>query len=572
MASCAQTVAATTNIAIGVALWLVSGASVYTGCLGPEDVGYLRCAGAVVRTRVPREDCIPAATVHLYIGSRKTCLVSCFHLLAVSTFTMSTLCLLWYGCMLVARPSMLSINTNLLLLLLLEMLVVVHLLLVVRARQRCCPGAVSRSYNLKSQGAAWDGHVFPVRAVRLCATLEVVGGVFALFGGVMALTLQPWSAHSASLQACLWTLIAGFPAAVAGHVASEHPSMPLVEVLLALSGLTSPVTAAAAGYLCVSLPRSIALFTEPDSSMKVIDILMVAIMVALLINSALTLVTTFVCVNYKTLALLPLLPTHSPCTPASDSTALNNYDHADPASRVAPPYAAPSDPPERGRAQPPPGSPQRRQRHLHRDCPGGRPPSPDRPQGGGRAGSSDGGPNSLPSDPLVRHGLSDSPGPARARPSPGQSRRVEHRRSPVQHRPPAAPATPDRGRALYVTVGSQSQPLSSLSHKPPPPRKASSSELVPATQGPQAKRGSPSQTPASGNGKASPPPKGFKPPVFSVLASPGGRGKHSLLVASAKPVALLPLPPPRDVHGDARAAPSKETRIKRLREKFVDNI
>uniref|UniRef100_A0A8C4N6J9 Uncharacterized protein n=1 Tax=Eptatretus burgeri TaxID=7764 RepID=A0A8C4N6J9_EPTBU len=119
-----------------------------------------------------------------------------------------------------------------------------------------------------------------------------------------ALTLQPWSSNSVALQSCLWALIASFPAAVIGHVVADYPSQILVEALGALSGLSSPVTAAASGYLAMSTERLLHGLSHSTAPMNVFDLLLSMLMLAFFVNSILTLIMLFLCANHKKNILL----------------------------------------------------------------------------------------------------------------------------------------------------------------------------------------------------------------------------------------------------------------------------
>ncbi|XP_015424198.1 PREDICTED: membrane protein MLC1 [Myotis davidii] len=100
------------SVLMGGCLLVTSGCSLYLGNVFPSEMDYLRCAAGA---------CIPAAVVSLAVSRRNADVVPSFQLLFVSTFAVTTTCLIWFGCKLVLNPSAIDINFNLILLLLLEL-------------------------------------------------------------------------------------------------------------------------------------------------------------------------------------------------------------------------------------------------------------------------------------------------------------------------------------------------------------------------------------------------------------------------------------------------------------------
>ncbi|MEQ2285229.1 hypothetical protein AMECASPLE_029705 [Ameca splendens] len=97
-----------------------------------------------------------------------------------------------------------------------------------------------------------------------------------------------------------WILVACFPSAIASHVVSEYPNKCLVEVLIAISSVTSPLLFSASGYLSSSVISFIEIFLhDVPTSKQSYDILLLILMVLLLVQAVLTSATVVHCAAYK---------------------------------------------------------------------------------------------------------------------------------------------------------------------------------------------------------------------------------------------------------------------------------
>ncbi|XP_064417109.1 membrane protein MLC1 isoform X6 [Latimeria chalumnae] len=190
-----------------------------------------------------------------------------------------------------------SINFNLILLILLEILMASIVIISARASEDCC----------KKKGATYSVSTFlstvpfPTRILKSYSVIEVIIGISAVFGGIIALnmdTLVPGPYLSVTF---FWILVACFPSAIASHVAAEYPNQCLVEVLIAISSVTSPLLFTATGYLSFSIMRFVDIFKKyPPAVKQSFDVLLLILMVMLLIQAFLTLATVIHCVSYKT--------------------------------------------------------------------------------------------------------------------------------------------------------------------------------------------------------------------------------------------------------------------------------
>ncbi|XP_064417106.1 membrane protein MLC1 isoform X3 [Latimeria chalumnae] len=257
------------TLLIGSCLLITAGFSLYLGNVFPSEMDYLRCAAG---------SCVPAAVVCFAIAKSRINAMSNFQVLFVSTFAVTTTCLVWFGCKLVLNPTAININFNLILLILLEILMASIVIISARASEDCC----------KKKGATYSVSTFlstvpfPTRILKSYSVIEVIIGISAVFGGIIALnmdTLVPGPYLSVTF---FWILVA-------------------VEVLIAISSVTSPLLFTATGYLSFSIMRFVDIFKKyPPAVKQSFDVLLLILMVMLLIQAFLTLATVIHCVSYKT--------------------------------------------------------------------------------------------------------------------------------------------------------------------------------------------------------------------------------------------------------------------------------
>uniref|UniRef100_A0A8C4YTA1 Modulator of VRAC current 1 n=1 Tax=Gopherus evgoodei TaxID=1825980 RepID=A0A8C4YTA1_9SAUR len=260
------------SLLMGTCLLITSGFSLYLGNVFPSEMDYLRCAAG---------SCIPSAVVSFAIARNKVNVIPNFQILFVSTFAVTTTCLIWFGCKLVLNPSAININFNLILLILLEIFMATTVIISARSNEDCC--------RRNKVG-------FSLRTV-----IEVIIGISAVFGGIIALNMDVLVSGPYLSVTFFWILVACFPSAIASHVAAEYPSKCLVEVLIAISSVTSPLLFTASGYLSFSIMRVIDIFKNyPPAVKQSYDILLLLLMLMLLIQAMLTIGTVIQCVSYKT--------------------------------------------------------------------------------------------------------------------------------------------------------------------------------------------------------------------------------------------------------------------------------
>ncbi|XP_030646764.1 membrane protein MLC1 [Chanos chanos] len=276
------------SVLIGGSLLITAGFSLYLGNVFPAAMDYLRCAAG---------SSIPAAVVSFAIAKNRHIAVSDFQVVYVSTFAVTTTCLVWFGCKLVISPSAININFNLILLILLEVLMASTVILSARSAEDCCSHRKSVTY---------DGPVvltpltFPARLLKAYSVIEVIVGISAVFGGIIALNMDALLPGPYLSVTFFWILVACFPSAIASHVVAEYPSKSLVEVLIAISSVTSPLLFSASGYLSSSVLSFIEIFVQEVTVAKQsYDILLLILMLLLLVQSVLTLATVVHCACYK---------------------------------------------------------------------------------------------------------------------------------------------------------------------------------------------------------------------------------------------------------------------------------
>ncbi|KGL92148.1 Membrane protein MLC1 [Charadrius vociferus] len=277
------------SLLMGTCLLITSGFSLYLGNIFPSEMDYLRCAAG---------SCIPSAVVSFAIARNKINVIPNFQILFVSTFAVTTTCLIWFGCKLVLNPSAININFNLILLILLEIFMATTVIISARSTEDCCT---------RQKNTAYDGTVvlsnvsFPTRILKSYSVIEVIIGISSVFGGIIALNMDVLVSGPYLSVTFFWILVACFPSAIASHVAAEYPSKCLVEVLIAISSVTSPLLFTASAYLSFSIMQVVDIFKNyPPAVKQSYDVLLLLLMLMLLIQACLTIGTVIQCVNYKT--------------------------------------------------------------------------------------------------------------------------------------------------------------------------------------------------------------------------------------------------------------------------------
>ncbi|XP_065705111.1 membrane protein MLC1 [Patagioenas fasciata] len=277
------------SLLMGSCLLITSGFSLYLGNIFPSEMDYLRCAAG---------SCIPSAVVSFAIARNKINVIPDFQILFVSTFAVTTTCLIWFGCKLVLNPSAININFNLILLILLEIFMATTVIISARSTEDCCTGKKNTAYD---NTIILSNVSFPTRILKSYSVVEVIIGISSVFGGIIALNMDVLVSGPYLSVTFFWILVACFPSAIASHVAAEYPSKCLVEVLIAISSVTSPLLFTASAYLSFSIMQVVDIFkTYPPAVKQSYDVLLLLLMLMLLIQACLTLGTVIQCVNYKT--------------------------------------------------------------------------------------------------------------------------------------------------------------------------------------------------------------------------------------------------------------------------------
>uniref|UniRef100_A0A2K6D6J1 Modulator of VRAC current 1 n=1 Tax=Macaca nemestrina TaxID=9545 RepID=A0A2K6D6J1_MACNE len=286
------------SVLMGSCLLVTSGFSLYLGNVFPAEMDYLRCAAG---------SCIPSAIVSFTVSRRNANVIPNFQILFVSTFAVTTTCLIWFGCKLILNPSAININFNLILLLLLELLMAATVIMSARSSEEYCKkkkvGAAS--------GPTGQGVPFPLRVLLINSTyfspsvVEVIAGISAVLGGIIALNVDDSVSGPHLSVTFFWILVACFPSAIASHVTAECPSKCLVEVLIAISSLTSPLLFTASGYLSFSVMRIVEMFKDyPPAIKPSYDVLLLLLLLVLLLQAGLNTGTAIQCVRFKVSARL----------------------------------------------------------------------------------------------------------------------------------------------------------------------------------------------------------------------------------------------------------------------------
>ncbi|TKS73197.1 Membrane protein MLC1 [Collichthys lucidus] len=218
------------SVLIGGSLLITSGFSLYLGNVFPVAMDYLRCAAG---------SGLPAAIASFAIAKNRHVAVSDFQVVYVSTFAVTTTCLVWFGCKLVLNPSAININFNLILMIVLEVLMASTVILSARSAEDCCCHRKPVTYD---RPVVMTPAVFPTRLLR---------------------------AYS-------------------------------VEVLIAISSVTSPLLFSASGFLSCSVISFIEIFLhDVPTAKQSYDILLLILMVLLLVQAILTSATVVHCASYK---------------------------------------------------------------------------------------------------------------------------------------------------------------------------------------------------------------------------------------------------------------------------------
>uniref|UniRef100_A0A665V378 Modulator of VRAC current 1 n=1 Tax=Echeneis naucrates TaxID=173247 RepID=A0A665V378_ECHNA len=268
------------SVLIGGSLLITSGFSLYLGNLFPVAMDYLRCAAG---------SGLPAAIASFAIARNRHVAVSDFQVIYVSTFAVTTTCLVWFGCKLVLNPSAVNINFNLMLMILLEVLMASTVILSARSAEDCC-----------CHRKVGKCVLFPTRLLKAYSVIEVIVGISAVFGGIIALNMDALLPGPYLSVTFFWILVACFPSAIASHVVSEYPNKCLVEVLIAISSVTSPLLFSASGFLSCSVISFIEIFLhDVPPAKQSYDILLLILMVLLLVQAVLTSATVVHCASYK---------------------------------------------------------------------------------------------------------------------------------------------------------------------------------------------------------------------------------------------------------------------------------
>ncbi|XP_059257715.1 membrane protein MLC1 isoform X2 [Mustela nigripes] len=294
------------SVLMGSCLLVTSGFSLYLGNVFPSEMDYLRCAAG---------SCLPSAIVSFGVSRRNIRAIPNFQILFVSTFAITTTCLIWFGCKLVVKPSAIDINFNLILLLLLEIFMAATV--IISARSSEAPR--------KQKGPMPDGTnmlyevPFPARVLKSYSVIEVIAGVSAVLGGVIALNVDDAVSGPHLSVTFFWILVACFPSAIASHVTAECPSRCLVEMLIAICSLTSPLLFTASGYLSFSIMRILEIFKDyPPAVERSYDVLLLLLLLALLLQASLNTGTVMQCVRFKLAASWDTVQAGPPERPAGE--------------------------------------------------------------------------------------------------------------------------------------------------------------------------------------------------------------------------------------------------------------
>ncbi|XP_042553994.1 membrane protein MLC1 isoform X5 [Dipodomys spectabilis] len=190
-----------------------------------------------------------------------------------------------------------SINFNLILLLLLELLMAATVIISARSSEDPC--RKKKGASIAEGTNILDEVIFPARILKSYSVVEVMAGVSAVLGGVIALNVDDAVSGPHLSVTFFWILVACFPSAIASHVTAECPSKCLVEALIAISSLTSPLLFTASGYLSFSVMRIVEIFKDYPPAIKAYDLLLLLLLLVLLLQGGLNTGTAIQCVSFK---------------------------------------------------------------------------------------------------------------------------------------------------------------------------------------------------------------------------------------------------------------------------------
>ncbi|KAM6946245.1 membrane protein MLC1 [Aplochiton taeniatus] len=276
------------SVLIGGSLLITAGFSLYLGNVFPDAMDYLRCAAG---------SSVPAAVVSFVVARNRRVAVSDFQVMYVSTFAVTTTCLVWFGCKLVLSPSAVNINFNLILMILLEVLMATTVILSARSAEDCCSHRKPVTYD---RPVVLTPAFFPTRLLKAYSVIEVIVGISAVFGGIIALNMDALLPGTYLSVTFFWILVACFPSAIASHVVSEYPNKGLVEMLIAISSVTSPLLFSASAFLSCSVLSFVEIFQrEVPIAKQSYDLVLLILAGLLLVQAVLTLATVVHCASYK---------------------------------------------------------------------------------------------------------------------------------------------------------------------------------------------------------------------------------------------------------------------------------
>ncbi|XP_037586031.1 membrane protein MLC1 isoform X3 [Cebus imitator] len=258
------------SVLMGSCLLVTSGFSLYLGNVFPAEMDYLRCAAG---------SCIPSAIVSFTVSRRNANVIPNFQILFVSTFAVTTTCLIWFGCKLVLNPSAININFNLILLLLLELLMAATVIISARSSEEYCKK--QKKVSMADSTNILEEVPFPARVLKSYSVVEVIAGISAVLGGIIALNVDDSVSGPHLSVTFFWILVA-------------------VEVLIAISSLTSPLLFTASGYLSFSVMRIVEMFKDyPPAIKPSYDVLLLLLLLVLLLQAGLNTGTAIQCVLFK---------------------------------------------------------------------------------------------------------------------------------------------------------------------------------------------------------------------------------------------------------------------------------
>ncbi|XP_062838345.1 membrane protein MLC1 isoform X2 [Anolis carolinensis] len=184
------------SLLMGICILVTSGFSLYLGNVFPSEMDYLRCAAG---------SCIPSAAVSFAIARNKINVIPNFQILFVSTFAVTTTCLVWFGCKLVLNPTAININFNLILLILLEIFMATTVIISARSNEECCRRKKTTMYDSTS---TLNNISFPTRILKSYSVIEVIIGISSVFGGIIALNMDVLVSGPYLSVTFFWILVA----------------------------------------------------------------------------------------------------------------------------------------------------------------------------------------------------------------------------------------------------------------------------------------------------------------------------------------------------------------------------